>query len=896
MQSDYVFAMTIAAPLPDFSSELDNSDIAKQARVWLALQREFLYAQFLQTRDADVYLHGHTHAIDQLIKSLHALESRQRQKSMVMVAVGGYGRSELYPYSDIDIVFLYEPLQAKQASEVAQALLYRLWDIGLTLGHAHREAEEALLLCARDVTVRTSLIDARYLAGDADVFSRFARRLQREVVDPSALDFVEKKLAERDARHLRFGDSRYMLEPNVKEGKGALRDVHTLWWLARATHPVASLSDFARKQLLSPEEYTRFDAARQFLARVRIFLHAIAGHGEDRLTFDRQQEIAVLMGFSHPQAHMAVARFMRRYFVAVRTIGSITRIFCALLEDEKKRKPKQTLGWLKEKSWALGHFYLEGERLNIKPSQGFAQNPLLMLELFKTAQQHDLDIHPNALQIIARHLYMIDGSLRKNAKANAIFLEILLSPKGPEATLRRMSDAGVLGKFIPDFGRIIGQTQFNMHHVYTVDEHTLVALGYLHQVETGALVKTVPLASELMPRISMRRVLYLAVLCHDIAKGRGGDHSQLGEKIATKLAVRFGFSSEEMKATAWLVKQHLLLSNTAFKRDINDPKTLNDFVAEVQTPERLKLLLVLTVADMCAVRPGVWNAWKGALMRELFHRTQQKMGAKEARVGAYDVQQLRSDILHQLRDGSERELEDYLAQGNPSYWLSLSASQHAIVARMLRQAQIMSRPLLIDTQHDYEHGMTEVMVCALDAHGLFSKLAGALTLAGANIITAKIFTLKNGLAMDIFQLQDAGEEVFDRPQRLTKMSIYIEQALSGELDLTEVFHQRTKVGTRRITGESSQGQIFIDNDASSMHTVVEVTAHDRSGLLYRITQALSDMGCSIATAHISTYGAQACDVFYVKDAFGMKIVHEAKIHLLKEKIREATYEAGRSVP
>jgi [protein-PII] uridylyltransferase len=873
--------MELAPPLTDEA-------IAVRARDWLAKQRQELRQEFETHQDPDLFLQRHAQAIDRLVGALFALCPGDPQDSFAVIAVGGYGRSELYPYSDIDVFFLHDEGQSEAAADAVRFMLYRLWDMGLAVGQAYRSLEETLALAKSDITVCTNLLDARLVVGKQALFKQFQKRFEAEIMRGSVVEFVEAKLVERDARHLRFGDSRYMLEPHVKEGKGGLRDIHTLWWLARYSQPVATLADFARKKLLGAEEYRTFDQARRFLCRVRIHLHHLAGRAEDRLTFDRQYALAQAMGYPHPSANRAIARFMRRYFVAVRTIGSITRVFCALLEEEKKRKPQKPFGWLKKISWLLGNFRLEGERLHIRYPGAIARNPLLMLELFKTAQMHGLDIHPGALQLIARNLDRVDEAMRRNPKANALFLDILLSPLGPETTLRRMSDAGLLGRFIPDFGRVIGQTQFNMYHVYTVDEHTLVALGYLHMIASGRLRDTVPLASEVIHRIQDKRVLYVALLCHDIAKGRGGDHSALGEKIAEKLSARFGFSRAQIDTVAWLVREHLLFNDTAFKRDLDDPKTIADFVAEVATPERLKLLLVLTVADMSAVRPGVWNAWKGALMRDLYRRAEREMGEGEDDMSARGATQLKAYLSKALPEWDERDIDGYLALGNASFWASLDEASHAAIARMLRQAETMAWPLLIDTQHDYEHSITTVTVCAFDQSGLFSNLAGALALAGANIVGAKIFTLKNAMAVDVFQVQDVAGEVFDRTDKLAKMSVYIEQVLSGAITLSEAFHKRQRAKLRAAgAAQSASGQVFVHNDASNLHTVIEIAGQDRSGFLYSVTRAIADLGLSVVTAHISTYGTQVSDVFYVKDAFGMKIIHAAKIRQIEEKLGEA---------
>lgn len=863
------------------------------ARQWLQEQRQQLRERFMHTGDAGKLLAGLTAAMDEALTAIFRLGHEGKNPPLAVVAVGGYGRAELFPYSDLDLLFLYEKPQQAEASALAEFMLYILWDLGLKIGQAHRTVDDTIELAKNDMTIRTTLVDARFITGRKATFDKLQTRFTQEIIHGSPLEFVDAKLVERDARHQRFGDSRYMLEPNVKEGKGGLRDLHILWWMARYTYPdIQSIRDLVDMKLLTEDEYKTFDAARQFLWRVRTYLHYQMERLEDRLTFDRQHALAVAMGFAHPSKNRAIERFMRRYFVAVRTVGSTTRIFCALLEEEKKRKPHKSLAWLWQAPNKLGQFILDGQRLNVRGEHAFEQNPILMIEMFRVAQIHGLDIHPRALQLMARNLKRIDDNVRQDPKACALFMEILLASQSPEVALRRMSEAGVLGKFIPDFGRVIGQTQFNMYHVYTVDEHTLVALGILHSVEKGQVLRELPLASDIIHRIQMRRVLYLSVFCHDIAKGRGGDHSELGEKIVRRLATRFGFTPEEVDTCGWLVLQHLLFSNTAFKRDINDPKTVQDFVAQVRSHERLKLLLVLTAVDIRAVGPAVWNAWKGGLLRDLYRHAEQCMGTGQVELKHHQEDQFRADLARILAGWSEQEIDQYMEQGNAGFWTNFDLTRHAIIARMMRQmhfgATPAELPLLVDTQHDYDRSYTEIILCTYDQHSLFSKLAAAMSLSGANIINAKIFTLKSGLVVDIFQVQDAAGQVFDRPGKLARMSVYMEQILSGELDVDEAFREvKPRYGNASRNALPLPGQVFVENNASNIHSVIELTGHDRTGFLYEVTRTIAELGLTIVTAHISTYGTQVADVFYVKDIFGMKLTHENKIRQVREALLKA---------
>lgn len=858
------------------------------ARSWMTQCQDAIKSAFLKDNDAQAVLKAQSALMDALITVLFESAPRSNASMVAVLAVGGYGRRELFPYSDIDLLFLYQPEQEALAASVAEFILYVLWDLGLKVGQAHRTVEDCITQAQDDMTIRTTLLDARPIVGHQKLFADVMDQFSEYFITGQVLDFVEAKLAERDARHLRFGDSRYVLEPNVKEGKGGLRDLHTLWWLARYVYSVEQIHDLVDMALLTPEEYHAFEQARSFLWRVRCHLHYIAGRAEDRLTFDRQHALALAMGFRHPSVNRSIERFMRRYFVAVRTVGNITRIICALLEDEKKRKPRKSLAWIWLEPWVLGGFKLEGERLDVRSEEAFEQNPVMMLELFRMAQVHGLDIHPRALQLIARHLRLIDAELRRDPHANAVFMDILLAPEGPEITLRRMNEAGVLGRFIPDFGRVTGQTQFNMYHVYTVDEHTLVALGILFAMEKGRLRDELPLASRIIHRIKMRRVLYLALFCHDIAKGRGGDHSELGEQIALRLARRFGFSEDETDTTGWLVRQHLLFSNTAFKRDIDDPKAVKDFVEMVQTPERLKLLLVLTAADIRAVGPSVWNAWKGSLLRELYARAEQCMGTGTVEIKKHQADQFRRDLRRLLPGWKDAEVDAYIEQGNPAFWANFDLPRHAAIARMVRQAEGAELPLLMDIRHDHELSITEIIICTRDQNQLFSKIAGAMSISGANITNAKVFTLKNGIALDIFQVHDSAGEAFDRPDRLAKLSVHIEQALSGDIDLYEELKRRASdYSNPSRNALPVPAQVFIENDASNICSVIELTGRDRSGILYGVTKTMAELGLSIATAHITTYGTQIADVFYVKDMFGLKITHDAKIKQVREALLAA---------
>jgi [protein-PII] uridylyltransferase len=770
-------------------------------------------------------------------------------------------------------------------------MLYMLWDMGLKVGHSTRSVDECLRQARADLTIRTALLEARWLWGDRTLFDQLRQRYRAEVVAGSGEEFVESKLAERDTRHEKMGDTRYVLEPNIKEGKGGLRDLHTLYWIAKYLYQISDVSQLADLGVISREAAQRFAKAQGFLWTVRCHLHYLTGRPEDRLTFDVQQEIGLRMGYTEHAGTRGVERFMKHYFLIAKDVGDLTRIFCAVLEEQHKRKPRLRLTELFRRNTVDG-FKLDNNRLTVNADDDFRRDPLKIIRLFHASLHHGLDTHPHAVSLITQNLRLV-ARLRDNPEANRLFVEMLTSRKDPEVALRHMNEAGVLGRFVPDFGRVVAQMQYDMYHVYTVDEHTLQAIGILHRIEQGMHEKDLPVATEIIHKVLSRRALFLATFLHDIAKGRGGDHSVLGAEIAQKLGPRLGLSEEETETASWLVRNHLLASQTAFKRDIDDPKTLQDFVTAVQSPERLRLLLVLTVADIRAVGPSVWNNWKAGLLRELYHRANDMMTGnesadrREARVEAAQVR---------VREGlgamgwSPAEIETHVGRGYPSYWLLYDAGTHLRHARMIHEAELTRQPLTIDTRVDSARGVTEVTVYTGDHPGLFSQIAGAMAVSGASIVDAKIVTLTNGMALDTFWIQDADGAPFDSPSRLAKLSSYIEQALSGRMWPARELAKRRSTLPSRTRVFRVPPRVLIHNKASATHTLIEVNGRDRPGFLHDVTAAMTGLGLQISSAHISTYGERVVDVFYVKDVFGLKVEHEGKLRQLRRVLMDALAE------
>ncbi|MEK9644238.1 MAG: [protein-PII] uridylyltransferase [Alphaproteobacteria bacterium] len=804
-------------------------------------------------------------------------------EKLCVAAVGGYGRGELAPFSDIDLLFVLPYKETARQEQVIEYMLYMLWDLKLKVGQSVRSVNECIRLAGTDVTIRTAMLESRYLWGDKKIYNELRRRFHSDVADKTGPEFVEDKLAERDARHKRMGDSRYVLEPNIKEGKGGLRDLQTLFWIAKYLYKVDEVANVVDRGVLTKKEADRFARAHRFMWDVRCHLHYLTGRGEDRLTFDLQPEIADKLGYRDRAGARGVERFMKHYYLVAKEIGDLTRIFCAALEAEHQRKPKFKLPSLGLFQKAPEGFVLDGGRLSVERGAEFQTEPIKVLSLFHAAQKHDLDIHPKALRAITRNLHEIDG-IREDEEANHLFVEMLTSKNDPEKTLRRLNEAGVFGRFVPDFGRVVAQMQHDMYHVYTVDEHTVFAIGILHGIENGDYAEGMPISTEVIHKVQSRRALYVAVLLHDIAKGRGGDHSELGADVALELCPRFGLTEEETETVSWLVRYHLLMSNTAFRRDIADPKTISDFCEVVQSVERLRLLLVLTAADIRAVGPNVWNAWKGALLRDLYEAAEDRLtsgrSSEKREERAVRAQEAMRSLLSDLPAES---VDRHIARGYPSYWVSFDAETLAWHARIAHEAESRKEPLTIKNRVDSFKGVTEITIFAHDHPGLFARIAGAMAVSGANIVDAKIFTTKDGMALDTFWVQNDNGDPFDRPDKLALLYTRINHTLQGELRPREVLEDSDDGMPSRYKVFKVAPRVLFDNEASRTHTVIEINGRDRRGLVYDLTRVLTSLNLQIGTALITTFGETAVDVFYVKDVFGLRITHDSKL----EQIRKA---------
>ncbi|TNE47556.1 MAG: [protein-PII] uridylyltransferase [Sphingomonadales bacterium] len=815
---------------------------------------------------------------DHVVAHIYPVANRTTAERFAILAVGGYGRAEMAPQSDVDIAFITPMRRAAWCEQVIEAMLYYLWDLGLKVGHSSRTIDDTIRMAREDLTIRTALLEGRFVWGERALYDETSHRFWAEVVKGSERQFLAQKLEERNARHKRMGDSRYVVEPNVKDGKGGLRDLQTLYWIGKYIHRVRSAAELVDVGLLTHNEYRGFRRAEGFLLAVRSHMHIITGRAEDRLTFDLQREVAARMNFADRPGKSAVERFMQFYFLQAKRVGSLTGVFLSHLDDEfagRRARSGFFAGW-KQRSRSLKGYRVFGGKIAAPSDNWFRNDPVRLIEIFQLAEANELEIHPETMRQADRDSVLIKREMRHDERANALFLDLLAGRNNPEMVLRWMNEAGVFGRFVPDFGRVNAQMQFDMYHHYTVDEHTIRAIGLLARIEKGELESDHPRSTRLIHRLNSRRALYVAVLLHDIAKGRGGDHSILGAAVAQELCPRFGLSDSETELVSWLVRQHLLMSATAFRRDLTDPKTIEDFVGEVQSLERLRNLMILTAVDIRAVGPGTWNSWKGQLLGELYDAAQERLRLGHMRHGRKQrVAARQAEVVEALGDKSAL-MDEFGPLFDDSYWI---AESHDVIARNLMQYDVARRieeQLSIHCEFDEERGATLVSVIAADHPGLFYRIAGGIALAGANIIDARIHTARNGWAIDNFLVLDPVGKPFSEERQFDRLKKAIGDALANRIPLVPKLAQRP-LPLSRAGAFDVAPRVTFDNNASNRFTVIEVNARDRPALLNRLARSLFESNLVINSAHVTAYGERAADTFYVTDLTGHKIADKRRI-------------------
>jgi [protein-PII] uridylyltransferase len=836
---------------------------ADACRALLAESQRELRQRFLAEENVEVLVRARALFIDTLLTSLwsHLLEPSLAAR-MALLAVGGYGRGELHPYSDVDILILVPdgaPLAATERTQV-EGLVTLLWDIGLEVGHSVRTAAECAEESAADVGVMTTLLEARLLAGSPAVFDAMRAALAPEKVWPSRR-FFEAKLAEQRERHLKSNDTAYNLEPNVKNGPGGLRDLQTIGWVAKRHFGAQSLNELVTKGFLTPAELRKLQQAQTFLWKVRFGLHVLTERHEDRLLFDHQIKLATSFGYEDASYTLAVEQLMQRYYRTVLDVSFLNELLLQAFRDAilPDNTAPQALN---------ARFQIRNEYLEITAADVFARTPSALLELFVLLQQNSqvLGVSAATMRAVARHLWLIDEEFRQNPRHHRLFLEILRAPVGVTHELRRMNTYGVLGRYIPAFGRIVGRMQYDLFHAYTVDAHTLFVVSNLRRLAMPRFDHELPKLSGIMQQLPRPEIVYLAALFHDIAKGRGGDHSELGAVDAEAFCLEQGLSPYDARLVAWLVRQHLTLSVTAQKKDIGDPAVINEFAQLVGDESRLDYLYLLTCADVRGTNPKLWNSWKASLFQEFYESV--RAALRRGLEKPIDEEQLiaeNKDAARALlapRKIEPAEIERAWAPLSAAYFLRHTPEEIAWFTEVAATREGGADEPLVAVQPHSQRGTTAVLIYAPHRRHSFARATAVLDQLGLTVVDARITPAANGFSLDLYHvLEDNGAPITDA-ERVEEMQQSLWNSLRRPEDSQLGVSRRAP---RQVRMFNTPTRVAITRDARNNRSALELIAGDRPGLLCDVGKVLWEERVDLLGARISTIGERAEDVFYVTD-------------------------------
>ena len=812
---------------------------------------------------------------------------------LAVITVGGYGRGNLSPGSDIDLLVLTPYKMTPRIEQIVETLLYLLWDLKLKVGYAVRSLEETIVKARADNTICTTLLDARFISGNQDLWIKFNALFQSEILNKEKNNFFYTKLKERDSRHKKMGDSRYLLEPNIKECKGGLRDLNTIRWIISFMYQVNNSAGYIESGIMTKKEALFYDKAEKYFMNLRAIMHYYGTNDSDRLTFDLQLLIAEKLGYTKHAGSIPIERLMKHYYLFAKEVGYLTKSVLENIENKNFNKPNSLLKNLVFKFQKNKNGIFEFYNNKIHLAKGIKNiDPIDIFKAYDFSAEFNLNLSNELTNLIKLNIRKIDD-IRNDKKANYYFINILTNLLNSDKVLRNMNETGVLGRFIPDFQKVVARVQHDMYHTYTVDEHTINAISILRKIDNGEYESKYGLASKVIKQIVSKKVLYIALFLHDIAKGRGGDHSILGGQVAKNLCPKFGLLSDEVETVIWLVENHLLLSTIAFKRDLQDPKTIIDLKNKIQSAELLRLLYLLTVADITAVGPEIWNSWKDNLLKVVYDETLMEInGGGDQKSRTIREEKSRNKLRDSLIQWKEQEFIDYTNRFYSYYWTNISPDVHVRHASLILDADKENLKLKIFAEPLKDQGVTEVSIYTQDHLGLFARTCAALALAGTSVQDARIVTTKDGMTVNTFLVRSAdASSIIEKKNRLKVLIETIRKTISEERNPKVLMKEfkSIQIPSRRDSF-IIEPRVLIDNLSSRSHTVIEINSKDKIGLLHTLASEFFSIGLHISTARISTYGVRAVDVFYVKNLTGGKIIEENKINLIKDKLMHAIHE------
>jgi len=881
------------------SGDSGKATFEEKRPLYLAGSRRFL-TQFREkikdlhrqgTSGTDV-VHEITEMTDTLILKLFRsilgdIAEDRALPEMALIAVGGYGRGELNPFSDIDIMFLHTGKNPQAVEEISQKLLYFLWDMRLDVGYSVRTISDCIEMGKSDSTVRTAMLDSRFLAGSKALFDDFWKNFQKQILSKGSDAFIKDKLQESEARRGKYGSSVYILEPNIKESEGGLRDIQTAVWVAKLKYKITTMRELIIKGVLSEDEVASFEAAKSYLWRLRNELHYLSGRKNDQITFDAQIALAAFCGFQDHGKTLAVEEFMRDYYLqAARTehISASLTSRCVRRDES----PGKILGYFIRRPLGDGLFVVRGE-LVVPDETVIDENPSLLMKVFESAQKQGVRLSVGTKSLVRNKLDLVNDRFRRSKEVNSSFFNILRSEKGVVDTLRLMHHLEFLNHFIPEFERIHCKVQHDLYHVFTVDIHSLFCVEEIVRLWRGEHSLELPDLTALVAQVQKMELLILAVLLHDIGKGEGGGHAEKGAALCRTIARRMGLSKEDSERLDFLVRQHLLFAHIAQRRDLHDERMIIDFARQMESSENLKMLYLLSYADVKGVGPDVWTDWKKMLFRELFEKSFQVLERGDFRLEASSerVKGVRRKVVALLENElPPASVKEELKALTTRHTLSNSPEEIAAHIRILHKLD--SSPLVTEIAHREDLGFSHFTIATRDMPALFARITGVMAANGVNILGAQIHTSTNGKALDILQVNAPQGFLITDENRWKRIRSDMQSVLEGKVQVQALVEKRKKSNFFTVaTKPRFPTRIEIDNEVSVDYSVIDIYTHDKVGLLYSIAATLSQLGLYIGVAKISTKVDQVADVFYVRDIFGHKIYSAEKLAEISKKLQEA---------
>jgi [protein-PII] uridylyltransferase len=886
-----VDAIALSRSLLDQSAE---PDLARLARNYIQRARQLLLEKHRGGAGGMEIVSAYTTMMDHLIRHLFATVSGDfirrfptHNPRCAVVAQGGYGRGELNPQSDIDLLFLYSWKISAYVESITERLCYTLWDAGLVLGSAVRTVTESINLAEADMKVKTAILDSRFLCGDFALYGEFEKAFEKRLIKRRVTRFIAEKVQESAARHASYGGSVYLLEPEVKEGEGGLRDIHTARWIARVCLNVRDLDALALNGTINVKELAHLKESQDFLLRVRNELHFSTGKHHDQLTFEEQEKVSGALGFQGEGTLKAVEVFMRSYYLHAAQVSRLTALIIHRLTDCSRSLFSNHTVFAK--TLREGVRFSRGH-LSITKPEILKSDPGNLIRIFADAQKQGAELSHETRELIREHLYLIDDSFRRSAAGNLPFFEILKWKERVYETLLEMHRCGVLGAFIPEFGRLLCMVLHDAYHIYTVDQHSLRLIKEIERLKAGEYAESLPLLTQLAREAEKIELLYLGLMFHDIGKGFGGGHSEIGAGMIRGIARRMRLNVDDGVLVEFLVRHHLLMTHTAFRRDLEDERTIVNFAQTVGSSDNLKMLYLLTFADIKGVGPEIWNPWKAALLGELYVKTLDVFEEKEK--GGFEkpdapsvLRRIHGRIRRELSKNYPAEKVNLFIEAMPARYF-LSTSEDEILAHFALIDQFAGSGAVSSVAHYPEKDCSSVVVCTWDRPGLFAAITGVLTALRLDILNARIFTASDGRILDVFRISHHGKsETVMSEAKWAKFRSTLADVLDGKIDVARlVANSKGSLFLQKRTPNVSTA-IQIDNEASEGLTIVEVFTADRIGVLFTIAYALHQLGLSIHVAKISTNVDQVADVFYVTDEKGDKILDPDRL----EEIRSSLY-------